>query len=126
LLLLFGALFGAFIIPMFGLNAAHANDHAEPGEAVSTNGGLLLLHGCGSVVGATLGAIVMSIFGPESLFIYIAVIYVFFSVFCLYRILTSPPVPDEKKSPFTPVPKNASPTVFEIGAEESPAGEKVA
>ena len=126
LLLGFGALFGAFIIPMFGLTAAHANDHANAGEAVSTNGGLLLLHGCGSVVGATLGAFVMSIFGPPSLFIYIAVIYVFFSAFCLYRIMTSPPVPDEKKSPFTPLPKNAAPTVFEIGAEEKPEGEKAA
>ncbi len=119
-----GAVFGAFIIPMFGLTAAHANDHAAPGEAVSTNGGLLLLHGCGSVVGATLGATVMAFFGPPSLFIYIAVIYVFFSAFCLYRILTSPPVPDEKKSPFTPLPKNAAPTVFEIGADESQAEEK--
>ncbi|OFX04624.1 MAG: hypothetical protein A3E78_05215 [Alphaproteobacteria bacterium RIFCSPHIGHO2_12_FULL_63_12] len=126
LLLVLGGLFGAFVIPMFGLNAAHANDHAQAGEAVSTNGGLLLLHGCGSVVGATLGAIVMSIFGPPSLFVYVAVIYVFFSAFCLYRILTSPPVPAAQKSPFTPLPKNPAPTVFEIGADETPAEEKVA
>lgn len=124
LLLGLGALFGAFIIPMFGLTAAHANDHAGPGEAVSTNGGLLLLHGCGSVVGATLGATVMSFFGPPSLFVYIAAIYVFFAGFCLYRILTSPPVPDEKKSPFTPLPKNAAPTTFEIGADEKEGEEK--
>lgn len=117
-LLALGALFGAFIIPMFGLTAAHANDHAEPGDAVSTNGGLLLLHGCGSVIGATAGATIMSIFGPPALFIYIAAIYVFLSAFCLYRIMTSPPVPEAKKSPFTPLPKNAAPTVFEIGAEE--------
>ncbi len=118
-LLGFGALFGAFVIPMFGLNAAHANDHSAPGDAVATNGGLLLLHGIGSVIGATLGAIVMAAYGPPSLFIYIAGIYVVFGVFCLYRILTSPPVPDEQKSPFTPLPKNASPTVFEIGEDES-------
>lgn len=120
-LLGFGALFGAFIIPMFGINAAHANDHSEPGEAVSTNGGLLLLHGGGSVAGATLGAMVMAKFGPPALFIYIAAIYVVFSGFCLYRIVTSPPVPEEKKSPFTPLPKNAAPTVFEIGADEEVA-----
>lgn len=126
LLLVLGALFGAFVIPMFGLTAAHANDHAQVGEAVSTNGGLLLLHGCGSVVGATLGATVMSIFGPPSLFVYIAVVYVFFSAFCLYRILTSPPVPEAQKSPFTPLPKHPVPTVFEIGADEAPAEEKVA
>ncbi len=124
LLLALGALFGAFIIPMFGLTAAHANDHAEPGEAVATNGGLLLLHGGGSVVGATLGASMMAAFGPPALFLYIAAIYVAFAAFCFYRILTSPPVPDDKKSPFTPVPKNAAPTVFEIGADEGAANEK--
>ncbi|MCB2097261.1 MAG: MFS transporter [Parvularculaceae bacterium] len=113
-----GGLVGAFVIPMFGLNAAHANDHAPAGEAVSTNGGLLLLHGLGSVVGATLGAVVMANFGPASLFVYIAAVYTAFSAFCLYRILTTPPVPEDQKSPFTPVPKNAAPTVFEIGAED--------
>jgi MFS family permease len=114
-----GALFGAFVIPMFGLNAAHANDHSAPGDAVATNGGLLLLHGCGSVVGATLGASVMAAFGPPSLFVYIAAIYVALAAFCLYRILTSPPVPEDQKSPFTPLPKNAAPTVFEIGEDET-------
>ena len=118
-LLALGGLVGAFIIPMFGLNAAHANDHSPPGEAVSTNGGLLLLHGVGSVIGATVGAIVMSTFGPPSLFYYIAAIYTAFSAFCVYRVMTTPPVPDERKSPFSPVPKNAAPTVFEIGAMES-------
>ena len=125
-LLLFGALVGAFVIPMFGLNAAHANDHAPAGEAVSTNGGLLLLHGLGSVIGATLGAIVMAIFGPASLFIYIAGVYAVFASFCLYRILTTPPVPEDQKSPFAPVPKNAAPTIFEIGAEESSDANKAA
>jgi MFS family permease len=122
----FGALFGAFIIPMFGLTAAHANDHAAQGEAVATNGGLLLLHGGGSVVGATLGASVMAAFGPPALFFYIAAIYVAFSLFCLYRILTRAPVPDERKTPFAPVPKNAAPTVFEIGSEEEKKSEEAA
>ncbi|MCA8888218.1 MAG: MFS transporter [Parvularculaceae bacterium] len=118
LLLLLGATFGAFIIPMFGLTAAHANDHAEPGTAVETNGGLLLLNGCGSVVGATLGAVVMAKFGPAALFEYIAAVYGAFIIFCIIRVLITKPVPEEEKSPFSPVPKNAAPTVFEIGAED--------
>lgn len=118
LLLTLGVFFGAFVLPMFGLAAAHANDHAPPGEAVATNGGLLLLHGGGSVIGATLGAGAMAAFGPPALFFYIAAIYVVFAGFCLYRIMKRPPVPDERKTPFVPVPKHAAPTVFEIGADE--------
>lgn len=112
-----GALFGAFILSMFGLTAAHANDHADAGAAVETNGGLLFLHGCGSVVGATLGASVMAAFGPPALFFYIAAVYGVFAAFCLYRIARRAPIPDEQKAPFVPLPKNAAPTVFEIGAE---------
>jgi len=118
LLLTFGALFGAFVIPMFGLIAAHANDHAKPGAAVETNGGLLLLHGGGSVIGATMGGLVISAFGPPALFDYIALVYLSFAAFCLFRILARAPVPEEEKTPFTPVPKNAAPTVFEIAREE--------
>jgi len=118
----FGALVGAFIIPMFGLAAAHANDHAEPGSAIETNGGLLLLHGCGSVVGATLGAMVMSAFGPSFLFVYIAVIYIFIGGFCLARVASRRGVAQEQKSPFMPAPHIASPSVFEIGADHGDAG----
>ncbi|MFN3958782.1 MAG: MFS transporter [Parvularculaceae bacterium] len=113
-----GALVGAFIVPMFGLAAAHANDLSAPGAAVETNGGLLLLHGCGSVVGATLGAVMMSAFGPQFLFVYIAAIYLALGTFCLVRILSRKGRLPEQKAPFTPAPNIASPTVFEIGAEK--------
>ncbi|NWG71652.1 MAG: MFS transporter [Parvularculaceae bacterium] len=80
-------LFGAFIIPMFGIAAAHANDRADRTLALETNGGLLLLHSCGSIVGATAGAVVMAQFGPGALFHYIAIVYIAFAAVCLYRVL---------------------------------------
>ncbi len=119
LLVVFGAAVGAFIIPMFGLCAAHANDHANPDNAVATTGGLLLLHGLGSVVGATLGGVIIAMFGPSALFDYVAVVYAAFAGFCLFRIMQRAPVPDAAKTPFVPVPKSASPTVFEIAQDEA-------
>ncbi|MEM5515543.1 MFS transporter [Henriciella sp. AS95] len=79
-------LFGGLIIPTFGICAAHANDHAAPGKAVATSGGLLLLHGLGSTVGAMAGAIAMSIFAPAALFVYIAVVYLGLAGFAFIRI----------------------------------------
>ncbi|MBB5520044.1 MFS transporter [Amphiplicatus metriothermophilus] len=118
LLIALGALVGAFIIPMFGLAAAHANDHAAPEEAVATNGGLLLLHGLGSVVGAAAGGVIISLAGPSSLFDYVGVVYTATAAVCIYRITRRAPLPEEEKTPFVPVPKNAAPTVFEIAQEE--------
>ncbi len=109
---------GAVMIPMFGLCVAHANDQSEADSAVETNGGLLLLHGLGSVAGAFVGASVMSAFGPPSLFYYIAGVYVLLSGFCLYRITRRASVPDEDKTPFVPLPKGAAPTIFEISHED--------
>ena len=119
MLLSLGALFGAFVIPMFGLTAAHANDHAEPGAAVETAAGLLLLHGCGAVVGATLGGVVMSAFGASAVFFYIGCVYIVFASVVLYRIMRRAPVAEGQKTPFVPVPKNAAPTVFEINEERT-------
>lgn len=122
-LLSLGALFGAFALPMFGLIAAHANDLAESGAAVETNGGILLLNAAGSAIGAVAGGVVMSIYGPGAIFDYIAAVYFCFTAFCLVRILSRTPTPEEDKTPFTPVPRVAAPTVFEIayksGEEES-------
>jgi MFS family permease len=117
-LILLGAAVGAFMIPMFGLCAAHANDHAEPDSAVATNGGLLLLHGCGSAVGAAIGGIIISVFGANALFDYIALVYIVFAGFALYRITRRAPAPEAAKTPFVPAPTNAAPTVFEIAQEE--------
>ncbi len=117
-LLIFASLLGSVMIPMFGLSVAHANDLAEPGTSVETNGGLLLLHGCGSVAGALLGASLMSIFGPSSLFVYIGGVYIFLSAFCLYRITRRSAVAGAEKTPFAPVPRGAGPTIFEISQDE--------
>lgn len=124
-LTLLGAAVGAFMIPMFGLCAAHANDHAPADSAVATNGGLLLLHGCGSVVGATAGGVIISVFGPNALFDYVAIVYIAFAGFALYRITRRAPAPDSAKSPFVPAPSSAAPTVFEI-AQEEPKSELLA
>lgn len=126
LLLGYGALFGAFVLPMFGITAAHANDLADPAAAVETNGGLLLVNAVGAVFGAVAGGLVMSVFGPSAVFVYIGAVYFILSVFCLVRIALRTPAPDEEKSPFTPVPRIAAPTVFEIAHEETVEGEESA
>ena len=55
-------------------------------------------------VGATLGAVMMSVFGPQFLFIYIALIYFTLGGFCLARILGKKGRIPEQKTPFTPAP----------------------
>jgi len=117
-LLWIGAAFGATLLPIFGLSVAHANDLTDPSESVATNGGLLLLHGLGAVIGAFAGAGVMALFGPSSLFLYIAGIYAAILVLVLARILRRANVTKDSKEDFVPLARNASTTVFRIAEDD--------
>lgn len=118
-LLLCGFTFGACVLPVYGLCAAHANDHADPGTSVTTSGGLLLLHGLGAMVGATLAAVIMSFFGAPSLFIYIGAVYGLFLVFALVRVVKSPPTDTNDKESFVPAPRSPATQVYETEAESA-------
>ncbi len=117
-LLWIGAGFGAVLLPIFGLSVAHANDLTDPAESVATNGGLLLLHGLGAIIGAFAGGGVMAVFGPSSLFLYIAAIYAGVFLLVLTRIFRRADVSQADKEDFIPLAKNASTTVFRIAAED--------
>ena len=119
-LLGFSFLFGAFIIPVFGICCAHANDHAAAGKAVATSGGLLLLYGVGSVVGALAGALVMDAFEPATLFWYIAIIYVALAVFSLLRIGFKRSGIVGKKSRYIPMAKSPLTRVYRKRAKTQP------
>ncbi len=116
---LYGTAFvwGAMIIPTMGLAIAHANDHAEKGTSVATNGGLLMLHGLGAIIGANAGGQIITAFGAPSLFAYIAAIYGVLSLVCIIRIASRKAVATEDKSAFTPIARNATPAAFEGTAQ---------
>lgn len=118
MLLVLGGVFGSALLPIFGLSVAHANDLTDPAESVATNGGLLLLHGLGAVVGAFAGAAVMAVFGPSSLFTYIAAIYAAILGLVLIRILRRSAVAPTEKDDFVPLARNAATTVFEISEDD--------
>jgi uncharacterized membrane protein YfcA len=85
-----------------------------------------MLHGCGSVAGATLGAAAMSTFGPPALFHYIAGVYAIFAAVCLWRMVQRAPA--AAKAPFAPTPTTASPAVFDIATQPGavPGGDREA
>ncbi|MEO1252533.1 MAG: MFS transporter [Pseudomonadota bacterium] len=112
--LLIGAgLYGFFAMPMFGLSAAHANDHAERDEFVAVSGGLLLVFGLGSVVGPAVAPAIMSAAGPSALFAYTALVHSALFVFGVYRMTRRGPTPATAQADYVPVPRT-TPGVFEM------------
>jgi MFS family permease len=62
------AIFGGTFYSVYPVILAHANDHAAPGASIQVSGGLLLVHGVGSMAGPTIAGFAMSTYGTPSLF----------------------------------------------------------
>lgn len=97
LLLGFGFLFGALVLPGYALAAAHGYDKTPASEMVPTAATILLANGLGAVIGPLAGSAVMAAGDPRGLFLFTAVSEALLAVYVFYRIrVQAPPQPQEK------------------------------
>lgn len=94
-------IFGCFAMPLYSLSAAHANDRADKGEFVMVNAALMLFYSVGAIGGPFAASAVMQHFGPSSLFVFSATIYVVFIAIIVYRMQVRSSVPAAKRGRFT-------------------------
>lgn len=86
ILFLLAFLFGCALFPIYGLNVAHGNDLAKPDEYVEVSGGLMIVYGAGTVVGPICAGSIMSAFGNNALFAFIALLFAVYASYALWRI----------------------------------------
>lgn len=79
-------LFGATVMPMYGLAVAHANDFASGDEFVEMSGGLILANAFGAAAGVPIAAAVVGIYGEWAAFAVVAVGVTTVALFGLYRM----------------------------------------
>jgi MFS family permease len=77
--------FGGAIFAMYPILIAHANDNSD-GNYIQTSGGLLLVYGCGAMVGPLIAGAAMSTMGAQGLFMTTALAHVLMIAQALYRI----------------------------------------
>lgn len=94
-------LFGAFSLPLYSLSAAHANDRAEEGQYVLLAAGLMFFYGIGAIVGPPISSVMLSVFGPESLFVFTSVVHGSLVLATLLRMQVRDAVPDGRRGRFT-------------------------
>lgn len=92
----FGAAFllGGAVFPIYALNVAHANDHAEPEEFVEVSGGIMITFGIGSMVGPLINGYVMDLVGSGGFFLTIGITFAIYSGYAGWR-MTRRDMPDE-------------------------------
>ncbi|MGB7206122.1 MAG: MFS transporter [Anderseniella sp.] len=79
-------MFGAFALPLYSLSAAHANDHANPGQYVIVAAGLSFFFSLGAMIGPLMAAQVLKVLGPDYFFTYTSVVHLIFVVVTLWRL----------------------------------------
>jgi len=117
-LLVFGVA-GATILPNTSVIIAHVNDRAPVTALVAVSGGLVLMLGLGAVIGPILSGVLMEIYGPAALVIFVGGLQAAIALFGLVRIfLVEGPSAGEKSS-FTAAPIAPVVGEIEISAYES-------
>jgi MFS family permease len=108
-----GFLFGGFSLPLYSLSAAHANDHAGPGQFVELAAGLLLFYAIGASVGPLIAAVCIARFGPASMFLYTSTLHFWFVGFLGYRMTRRDAAPRTLRKRFVGLLRT-SPAIFRL------------
>lgn len=93
-------LLGSLIQPLYAIAAAHAYDYGASDEMVETAAGILLAYGLGSIFGPFVSSVAMDHFGPNALFIVVAVVLVFMIGFLVMRVLQRDTLPNAEKADY--------------------------
>lgn len=100
-----GAVFGGLTFALYPLCVAHSNDHIDGNERVGLSGGLVLAYSLGAVAGPMLGSIGVAIGGPAGLFAVIGLVALLATLFGLWRMFASDPVPSEDQGAWHTLPR---------------------
>lgn len=92
---------------LYSVGAAHANDHAEPGQHVSLAATLLLAWSLGAIAGPVVGSVLLENYQPGSLFLMFAATAAAFVVYTLWRMTRRPMPPQEAQEDFVAVSATA-------------------
>jgi MFS family permease len=87
-------------MPLFSLSAAHANDRAEKGEFVLVNAALMLFYSFGAIGGPVAASLAMQRLGPQSLFLFCALVYAVYIPMIVYRMQARDSVPASRRGRF--------------------------
>lgn len=107
---------GGVLFPIYSLNVAHANDHAEPHEFVNVAGGLLIINGGGVMFGPQFGGRLMDAVGPNGFIVAMGVTFVAYAGHAFWRTLRRQAVEAGERSGFQPasLPRQQTPQILEL------------
>ena len=114
------ALHGAFLVPLYPLCLAHANDFAPGDRLVETSSALLLIYAVGAILGPLAAGPLMDAVGTAQLFVAIAVALATLALIILLRLAKHRVAAAAERVTFVPMPKT-TPSVYALEEDEEEA-----
>ncbi len=116
-------LYGGLAFSVYPVSVAFVNDRLAREHALASSSGLLLVYGVGAAIGPTLAGSAMEIFGPRTLFLYFAIVFVPVAGFAYYRTRKSPEPPDAARGHFVPMIRTTTAALEMASGAEPETGE---
>ena len=106
--------YGGMMFSIYPVSIAHANDHPQSDDYISTSSNLLLVYGIGAVIGPVAGGLSMQFFGRYSLLFMFMIIGTGLAVFALYWNRHGKEISREDKTTFVPIVRTSPVVLIDI------------
>lgn len=94
--------FGFTTLPVYSVSTAHAHDFARAEERVELSAALMFLYAIGAIASPVISSALIAAYGPEALFVMIALAHVGLVLFGLIRMRARPAPEDRTAYVYTP------------------------
>ena len=108
---------GAITLPIYGLAIAHITDHLTPKQYVAGSSSAILINGTGAAIGPLVISVIMQIFGIDSFFILVSIVFFILFAYGLYRTRRRDAIPLEDQGDHVTMPLRPSPISMTITEE---------
>ena len=117
-LLVVVAIFGGLNLPIYSLCIAHTNDHLEPEQMVAASASLVMFNGIGASIGPLSTSLMMSFFGPNGFFWWLAALQLSLGLFAIFRMTRRAAIPLEQQGSYVAVSTRSTVVASTMAAEE--------
>ena len=101
-------IYGGLTFPVYALSMSHMNDLLETTQLIPGATALVLFRGSGAIAGPVLTAALMTLMGPNGMWIALAAFHGLFVVYIIRRFLIRPRIPLALQKVFQPIPVRSS------------------
>jgi len=108
---------GGISNPLYSLLIAYTNDFLDHADMTAASGGLLFLNGLGAITGPLVIGWMMTAYGADAFFVFIAVLFALIALYGIWRSTRRAAPPVTATAPYAPVMPTASPVALEVAQE---------